>query len=143
MRRAFVTLLLLALFGSVVHARGVHARIEGPAPNDDTYTVRLEALRDGTPLEPWALAEGVVDGKSRSVLLRVEPTGEPGVYRFKRAWPNEGRWAIRMCPGNPAIPTTVALVRTDGSVERQTFHRHTDGMPECLRALGVKPGEGC
>ncbi len=143
MRRPIFALVLLASLVTAAHARGVKAHIEGPTRDGSTYTVRMQSLRDGTPLEPWALAEGVVDGKSRSVLLRVEPTGEPGVYRFKRAWPNEGRWAIRMCPGNPAIPTTVALVRTDGSVKRQTFHRHTDGMPECLRALGVKPGEGC
>lgn len=143
MRRPMLALVLLASLVVAAHARGTQARIEGPAPDGSTYTVRVTALREGTPLEPWALAEGVVDGKSRSVLLRLEPTGESGVYRFTRKWPTEGRWAIRMCPGNPALPTTVATVRADGSVERQTFHRHTDGMKECLRVLGVKPGEGC
>jgi len=143
MRRVLAMLMLLATIVPMAHARRLHVRIEGPAADGLTYTVRTAPLDERVPLEPWALAEGVIDGKHHSVLLRLQSTERHGEYRFTRAWPREGRWTIRMCPGNPAIPTTVALLRPDGGIERQTFHRHTDGFKECLKVLDFRSDEDC
>jgi hypothetical protein len=135
MRRWLVTLALSLSLASAAHAGGLHGRIEGPGPDGVTYTARMIGLHDGDALQPWALAEGAVDGKRRSVLIRLEPTSEPGVYTFARTWPKDGTWMIRLSLGHPPAPATVASLRADGSVKSNKLHYKTDGFPECSLAL--------
>jgi hypothetical protein len=144
-----LTLLVLSLLISAeAPAGGIHARIEGPGADGVTYTVRTSGLSDRDRLEPWALAEGVVDGRPQSRLIRLESADEHGVYRFMRTWPRDGQWMIRLNLGHPPAPATVATLRTDGTVERNDFYFQTDGVKECRRALKKylkgHPGEdGC
>ena len=135
MRKWIVALALLTCFAPAAFAGGPHARIEGPAPDGVTYTARMLSADPDDQFDPWALAEGVVGGKRRSVLLRVEPTAEKGVYTFQRRWPEEGRWMIRFNLGHPPAPATVVTLRPDGSVQKNALHRRTDGSPECQRGL--------
>ena len=143
MRRWFVALALLVSFATAAHARGIHARIEGPTPDGLTYTVRTYSADESTTMEPWAYAEGVVDGKHTSVLLRLEPTSDHGVYRITRRWPNDGRWMIRLCLGHPPAPATVASLRPDGTVKSNKLYSRSDGFKECMRALHVRGGDNC
>jgi len=146
MRRWLAALALLLTFAPAAFAGGLHARIEGPGPNGVTYTARTFSCEPDTKLEPWAIAEGLVDGKRHSVLLRLEPTAEHGVYEFTRAWPQEGRWMIRLSLGHPPAPATVATLRADGTVGSNKLYFKTDGAQECSRALrpkGAKAEDGC
>ena len=135
MRKWIVAIALLSCLAPAAFASGLHAQIEGPAPDGLTYTARMISARPNDIFEPWAYAEGVVDGKRRTVLLRVEPTAESGVYTFQRRWPEEGRWMVRFNLGHPPAPATVVTLRKDGSVRRNALNRRTDGSPECHRAL--------
>ena len=133
--RIWMVLALLVSFAPAASAGDMHARIEGPGPDGVTYTARTYACDENDAFEPWALAEGVVDGKRRTVLLRVEPTGEHGVYRFARTWPRAGVWMIRYMLGHPPSPATVATLRPDGTVRSFKLYRHSDGSQECSKAL--------
>src|SRR6185295_19113174 len=84
MQRWVFCLAFLVSLAPAAFAGGIHARIEGPDRDGLTYTARTFSCDPSAALEPWALAEGVVDGKRRSVLIRLEPTSEHGVYRFTR-----------------------------------------------------------
>jgi hypothetical protein len=141
MRPWIVALALFVSLASSALAGGLHARIEGP-DSDGFYTARTYSLAENDALEPWALAEGVVDGKGRSVLIRLTPTGERGVYRFPRTWPEEGRWMIRYCLGHPPAPATVVALRADGSVASSKLYYRSDGSHQCWKVLRklVKPG---
>ncbi len=143
LRSLSATAALLVTLAPAAFAGGLHARIEGPADDGVTYTARTFSCDVNTVLEPWALAEGVVDGKPRTVLLRLKPTDELGVYRFTRAWPKEGRWMIRLSLGHPAAPATVATLRADGTVQNNKLYPKTDGQKECRKALSkyLAPGE--
>lgn len=144
MRRLLFALVLLGLIGTEAHARRLYARLEAPTAEGTSYTVRAVGASADTPLEPWALAEGVVGDTHRSVLLRLEPTTEHGVYRLARKWPHEGRWVLRIMLGHRDASAAVVSLRPDGSVARTTWHRHSDGMQECIRALKITPkGDGC
>jgi hypothetical protein len=87
MRSWFAALALLVGLAPATLAGGIHAKIEGPGPDGCTYTVRTYSCDPTDKLEPCALAEGLVDGKRRSVLLRLAPAGEHGMYQFARSWP--------------------------------------------------------
>lgn len=126
---------LALLLPLTAFAEEPHAVIEGPKAGNQSYTVRIAACDDATTLAPWALAEGVVDGKRRSVLLAVKPTREHCVYRIAREWPTEGRWMLRLSLGHPPAPATVATLRADGSVERNELFDKSDGSRECSAAL--------
>ena len=135
MRPWIMTLAMSLFVGGTAFAGGLHARIEGPAADGVTYTVRAVSGDAHSALEPWAFAEGVVDGKPQSRLIRLEPTGEHGVYRFTRVWPTEGQWMIRLMLGNPQAPATVATLRADGTIGKSVLYFGTDGTKECRMAL--------
>jgi hypothetical protein len=146
-RRWIIALALSVSLAPAAFAGGVHARMEGPAGDGVTYTVRALSLGANDALDPWASAEGVVDGKPRSVLLRLQPTAERGVYRFTRTWPSEGIWMVRVSLGHPPAPATVAALRADGSVRSNKLFYKTDGIRECYRVLRkaakLDPDEDC
>ena len=58
-------------------------------------------------------AEGLVAGKRRSVSLKIDDIGRPGVFAVRRQWPIEGTWLVRV-----TLESTTALVSLapDGSV---------------------------
>ena len=144
MRHILALLPLLAL-APAAFAGGLHARIEGPAPDGVTYTARAYSAKPDDTFEPWALAEGRFEGRRQSVLIRVEPTAEHGVFKFSRTWPKEGRWMIRFMLGHPPAPATVAALGPDGTVQGNKLYDKSDGSQECseaLRVKGEKPGKG-
>jgi hypothetical protein len=146
MHRWLAATALLVTLAPAALAGGLHARIEGPGTDGITYTARALSCDPDTRLEPWAHAEGLVDGKRRSVLLRLEPSSEHGVYHFTRTWPQEGRWMIRLSLGHPPAPATVATLRADGTVKSNKLYFKSDGGLECSRALrpkGAKSDDEC
>ena len=144
MRQWFAALTLIVSLAPAAQAGRLYAQIEGPDGDGITYTARTISCNENTTLEPWAIAEGVVNDRARSVLIRLTPTSERGVYRFTRAWPQEGRWMIRFNLGHPPAPATVAALRADGSVKSNKLYYRSDGTQECRRALGLaKKRDGC
>jgi len=53
-------------------------------------------------------AEGIVNGARRSIHLRFDSTGRPGVFAVRRQWPSEGTWLLRI-----ALRQTTAIVTLD------------------------------
>src|SRR5215216_5001842 len=37
-------------------------------------------------------AEGLVNGTRRTIPLRFDTTGRPGIFALRRQWPTEGTW---------------------------------------------------
>jgi hypothetical protein len=144
MKRCIIALALFVSLATEAMA-GIHARIEGPDADGITYTARTLSLDEGDTLDPWAYAEGVIDGKRQSWLIRLQSTSEPGVYQFTRTWPTEGVWMIRFCLGHPPAPATVATLRADGSVRKNKLYWRTDGAREChvvlKKAAKLDPNE--
>ncbi len=135
MRRWMMTLALLVSLAPAALAGGLYAHIEGPDRDGLTYTARTFSCDPSVSLEPWAYAEGVVDGKRQSWLLRLTPTGEHGVYQFARTWPKDGVWMIRFMLGHPPAPATVATLAANGKVVGNKLYFKSDGSQECQRAL--------
>ena len=143
MRSWLAALALLVGLAPAALAGGIHAKIEGPGPDGRTYTVRTYSCGPTDKLDPWGFAEGVVDGKRQSLLLRIKPTGDHGVYQFTRVWPQGGRWMIRVSLGHPPSPATVATLRPDGTVKRNELYFKSDGSEQCYRALRTKGDSDC
>ena len=135
MKRWIVAFALLVSLAPAALAGGLYAEIEGPDSDGITYTARTYSCDPNVSLEPWAYAEGVVDGRRISYLIRLKPTGEYGVYRFTRTWPKEGRWMIRYSLGHPPAPATVATLAANGKVRENKLYFKSDGSQECNQAL--------
>ena len=105
----------------------------------------------GITLKPWVCADGLWDGKLRSLRLRLEPTAEHGVYTFQRGWPHQGDWMLRVNLGDPPPgPVTVASVDRVGHVKQTQLFWNSYGVPECRKALeklaraqGITLATGC
>lgn len=67
-------------------------------------------------------AEGIVEGRRRSITLTFEPTSIAGVFALKKQWPDEGAWVLRLAvtQGTGEGNTAGALVTldADGRVAR-------------------------
>jgi hypothetical protein len=51
---------------------------------------------NGAPLKVSATAEGLVDGRRRTVRIDLVQTGAADVYVLRRQWPAEGVWVLRI-----------------------------------------------
>jgi len=60
-------------------------------------------------------AEGIVDGKRRSVRLEFDRTSRAGVYALRKQWPSEGSWVLSLAvtQGEGEHNTAGALVTLD------------------------------
>ena len=74
--------------------------IEYPANPLDRTTkgayLLVHAFHHGTPvgLPVSGTAEGMVDGKRRTIALDFTATSRAGVYALRRQWPAEGAWLL-------------------------------------------------
>jgi hypothetical protein len=74
--------------------------IELPAnPWDQTTRgayLLVHVFHHGMPMqvEPTGIAEGIVDGRRRSVPLRFAKASAPGVYALSNQWGGAGRWVL-------------------------------------------------
>jgi hypothetical protein len=99
------------------------------------HTASLDASLTGT-------AEGIVDGRRRTLPLSVVATSLPGVYAVRGEVPRDGAWVAAITLETDAKSTATALVRLarDGTVASVNVpaDRTTDGwmVPRALR-----PGE--
>jgi hypothetical protein len=55
-------------------------------------------------------AEGMENGRRRSIALRFDTTPVPGVFAVRRQWPDRGNWVIRI-----TLARTTALVTLDSA----------------------------
>lgn len=153
MKLLLAALVLLAATLAPAHAGGLHATVEGPAKDGVTYTVRAVEWSPEVAIEPWVIAEGLLDGDLKSWRVELRPTSEPGVYTFRRAWPLRGDWFLRVNVGPSSEPpkvATLAAVGRDGRVQENQLFPGTYGVPECrsliariAKAKGIKLPEGC
>lgn len=58
-----------------------------------------------------ASAEGVVDGKRKTISVQLKSTGATGVYSVTRQWPAEGSWVLAFSIDRGG--QTTALVKLD------------------------------
>jgi hypothetical protein len=99
-RLALALLASLSLPATLVAKGPPWISIELPANPWDRETkdafLVVHAFHHGTPL-PLPLtgtAEGIVDGKRRSVPLTFERTSRQGAYAMRNTWGNAGRWVL-------------------------------------------------
>ena len=91
-----------------------------PSPYDRVTREALLLVHSYHHFEPVGLpvsgtAEGIVDGKRRTVRLAFQTTSKPGVFALKRQWPREGTWvlSIAVTQGEGEHNTAGALVTLD------------------------------
>jgi len=99
-RLALALLASLSLPATLVAKGPPWISIELPANPWDPETrnafLVVHAFHHGTPL-PLPLtgtAEGMVDGKRRSVPLSFEKTSRQGAFAVRNTWGNTGRWVL-------------------------------------------------
>lgn len=87
----------------------------------DAFLV-VNAYHHGTPtaFPVRGTAEGIVDGRRRTVSLEFTRTSRPGVYALKKQWANTGTWTLVLAvvqgEGDGDIAQAVVELGRDGSV---------------------------
>jgi hypothetical protein len=98
-----------------------------PSPFDATTKDALllvHAFHHGTPMNfpVEGTAEGLVDGRRRTVKLDFTRTSRDGVYALRKQWPADGRWVLAIAVAQEANSKAGALVElgSRGEVARVT-----------------------
>lgn len=141
-----LALAALAVCGTarLAHAGPPWISIEAPAnPLDPTSRGALllvHAFHHGTPtaFPVTGTAEGLVDGRRRTVTLEFTPTSRPGVYALRYQPPREGSWilVIRVTQG-PGDAAT-AIVRIEGGEVAGVTVPTAEGRPVQVSARDVE-----
>lgn len=113
-----VTPILLMLASSSACAGGAMVRVDAPdattaalAPGADLI-VQVSECGAAASLGLDAKAAGLVDGKKRTISLKLMPTEKTGVYGLSRQWPSTGDWVLSFHPKRPFALTTIVRVQT-------------------------------
>jgi hypothetical protein len=82
------------------HASEFFIRVEAPSPGskyhaikDAVLVIRAYSAGEPTTARLTATAEGLVDGKRRTIALKVRPASE-GIYSVAQEWPSQGDWIV-------------------------------------------------
>ena len=123
--------------------------IETPVNPYDNATrgalLLVHTFHHGTPMDMpiSGKAEGLVDGRRRSVAFTVDKSSHTGTYGVKRQWGDKGIWTLLIT----ATPTehmgsiqAVVDVGADGAVERVDVPRTAQSMPRMLTAAEIERG---
>jgi hypothetical protein len=98
--------------------------IEYPAnPLDPTTRgayLLVHAFHHQIPMESTVsgTAEGLVGGERKSIALRFEGTGRPGVYALRKQWTDDGVWSLLISVNQHESDPAQALVElaADGGI---------------------------
>jgi hypothetical protein len=80
-----------------------------PLAKNAVFVVRPGDCPDPAAAQITARAEGLVDGRRRTVPLSINALPTPGVHAVKKEWPDDGAWIVNVvvaCAGK----TSGALV---------------------------------
>ncbi|MGH7507492.1 MAG: hypothetical protein ACRELX_17695, partial [Longimicrobiales bacterium] len=114
-----------------------------PATRDALFLVHAYHHDASIAAQLAGTAEGLVDGKRRSLPLAIAPTSRAGVYAVRGDVPRSGAWVLVLTLAQGAESTATALVRLgrDGTVAGVTVpsDRSADGwtVPRAVQASDV------
>jgi hypothetical protein len=128
-------LALTAALASLAHGGGAGVTLD--RAKDGSYHVHSFACSGPASVSMTASAEGVVNGERASIPLKLEPTKEPGLYRFTRTWPSQGTWLVRAQMSGSHRLVTIATIARDGRVTRTEYVMEGDGRQECDQKLAA------
>jgi|ERR1700734_1495499 hypothetical protein len=88
--------------GALAVAEGFTFTIGSPVASQEfqmktaAFVFRTEGCADPAKPEIVAVAEGIVKGARKSVVLRVLPGSKPNIYAVFQQWPQEGDWVVSL-----------------------------------------------
>jgi hypothetical protein len=101
--------------GALALAEGFTFTIGSPVASQEfqmktaAFVFRTEGCADPAKPEIVAVAEGIVKGARKSVVLKVLPGSKPNIYAVFQQWPQEGDWVVSL-KGRCANATAGAVV---------------------------------
>jgi hypothetical protein len=134
LRKAASTVMALVglVAGSAAWAGGFYTDVDAPTAKSGPMKDALVVVHSGGCVKPNAItvsatAEGLVDGKRKSLPLRVVRL-KPGTFAVKGSVPTEGTWILALNSKAHPFDDTV-LVETDGNGKVAWVNRTVDAEP--------------
>jgi hypothetical protein len=119
-----VSLLALTIAVVMLAGGGFFLTLGNPTASSDpkakgaVLLVRPDGCGGTANAEVTATAEGLVDGKSRSMNLKLVPLSAPGSYAIHRQWAEAGSWVVNVTAHGAGRSASLVV-----PVEKDTFRR--------------------
>ncbi len=120
--RGFSAALAVTAMAAQLHAGGFWLTLGHPEASKEAralnaaVTVKTMGCED--PVKNATVsgnAIGIVDGKRRTIPLKLTPLREPGMFAVAKQWPDQGRWIVQFIGrSGSAVTTTLAPVGPEG-----------------------------
>jgi len=109
----FLFLAAVAITGLAVAGGPPSFSFEAPSGQSGNPVLLVHAFSCHAPTDAAvrASAEGVVDGKRKTIPLELKSSGATGVYSVTRQWPAQGSWVLVFSIDRGG--QTTALVKMD------------------------------
>ncbi|HEX7977905.1 MAG TPA: hypothetical protein VF461_04845 [Gemmatimonadaceae bacterium] len=106
------------------------------------FLVRTYVHQTPAELPVAGRAEGIVDGKRRSVPFTLAKTTQPGAYVVRPEWGGKGIWTVLVTAMPEATNSwkmqAVVDVGADGAIEKVTLPRAANRAPRALTDAEVE-----
>jgi hypothetical protein len=118
------TVLLTAIYSLPLFGGGFYLTVHPPAeganvPSGAVLVARLSGCHQPEKGTVSARAEGIVNGKSQIIDLKLVALKTPGTFALEKQWPGEGKWVVTLVAKHPSIAavTSTAVPVQGGKVE--------------------------
>jgi hypothetical protein len=107
MQRLLTAVLTAGFVALPVFAGALTLQVDDPKTNPEAMAkhavvaAHITACHSPEKTTVTATAEGIVDGKRRTIALEVIRLSGPGAFAVTHEWPREGTWTVKMIATNP------------------------------------------
>lgn len=132
-----------------IFAGALTLELVNPAKSPETrakhvvLVARTTACHSPEKTDITATAEGLVDGRRKSIPLTVIRLSTPGTFGVAREWPEQGVWAIKLVATNPDYKNyaTGVLAPVEKDFVRWAAVKHYFHAPAATEIDAVLGGE--
>ncbi len=103
-------LLMAVILAAPLFAGALILQVDDPRSNPEAIAKKavvvahITACHSPEKTTVTATAEGLVNGQSQAIPLKVINLSQPGTFAVSRRWPDQGAWTVKMIATNPDYP---------------------------------------
>ena len=108
----------------VVYAGGLFVMLGNPDASPEAralkavLTLKLAGCHEPEKAAVEATAIGTVDGRRKSIPVKLIALSTPGMYAVTQQWPAEGRWVLQFVAKDDGRLTSTLVAAGPGGIER-------------------------
>ena len=122
--RSFFAAAIFPAAAVLLYAGGLFVLLGNPDASPEArarkavLTLKLAGCSHPEEASLEGMATGTVDGRRKSIPLKLIALSTPGMYALTQQWPEQGRWVLQFVAKDDGRLTTTLVAAGPGGIER-------------------------